>query len=301
MEENIIIKKIFSRKLKNGNYVILASDSEPLVVEEEFAMRINQDVNVIRECDDEVISIFRDGGFFSDASSDIRIPKEPAGLIWNILRIGVFIISALALVSILITIPISGIPLGDRIIPNNIPIWMSLVFLIGFSFLTTILHELLHMLYAATWKKRQRGLKIAVRKSMATVAMTHIWVWSFLGRISAVSAGIMSDLFLLSICSIIGVYDKNWIISAATAILWVRILWQFRFHKNTDGRLILMFLIDNPMIGSEKVQSADISLRKHIMIWKVFQFLGVIIGMIIIVCWEIPLILNIYENLFIGF
>ena len=37
MEANITLKTIFCRKLKNGNYVILAADSEPLVVEEEFA------------------------------------------------------------------------------------------------------------------------------------------------------------------------------------------------------------------------------------------------------------------------
>lgn len=301
MEEDIIVKKVFSRKLRNGKHVILASDSEPLVVEDEFAMRINQDANVLRECDDEVISIFRDGGFFSDTSSDVLIPKEPTGMLWYIMRIGVFLISVLALIGVLLTIPISGIPFGDRIIPNNIPIWMSLIFLIGFSILTTILHELLHMLYAATWKKQKSGLKITAKKSVATVSMTHIWVWSFLGRIAAVSAGIMNDLFLLSICSILGLHNENWIISAAASILWVRILWQFRFHKNTDGRLILMFLLDNPVIESEKMKSADISLRKSIIIWRSFQFLGIIIGIIIITFWEIPLVLSIYENLFMGF
>ena len=67
MEANITLKTIFCRKLKNGNYVILAADSEPLVVEEEFATCISQDGNALANFDESVISVFKDSGFFADA------------------------------------------------------------------------------------------------------------------------------------------------------------------------------------------------------------------------------------------
>lgn len=182
METKMTLKTIFSRKLKNGNYVILAADSEPLVVEEEFATCISQDGNVLANFDESVISVFKDSSFFADALSDTVIPEEPTGKKWNLLRQGVFIISVMALLGVLTTIPFSGIPFGNRMIPANVPMWMSVIFMIGFSIATTMLHELMHMLYANTWKKQNGGVKIVLKKSMATVNMTHIWVWSFWGE-----------------------------------------------------------------------------------------------------------------------
>lgn len=174
MEANITLKTIFCRKLKNGNYVILAADSEPLVVEEDFATCISQVGNALANFDESVISVFKDSGFFADALSDTVIPEEPTGKKWNLLRQGVFIISVMALLGVLMIIPFSGIPLGNRMIPANVPMWMSVIFMIGFSIATTMIHELLHMLYANTWKKQNGGVKIVLKKSMATVNMTHI-------------------------------------------------------------------------------------------------------------------------------
>lgn len=111
-------------------------------------------------------------------------------------------------------------------------------------------------------EKQNGGVKIVLKKSMATVNMTHIWVWSFLGRVAAVSAGIMSDLLILCICSILGLYNDSWIILAAASILWVRILWQFRFHRKTDGRLILMLLLDNPVIALGNENDADFTYER---------------------------------------
>ena len=299
MEANITLKTIFCRKLKNGNYVILAADSEPLVVEEDFATCISQDGNALANFDESVISVFKDSGFFADALSDTVIPEEPTGKKWNLLRQGVFIISVMALLGVLMIIPFSGIPLGNRMIPANVPMWMSVIFMIGFSIATTMIHELLHMLYANTLKKQNGGVKIVLKKSMATVNMTHIWVWSFLGRVAAVSAGIMSDLLILCICSILGLYNDSWIILAAASILWVRILWQFRFHRKTDGRLILMLLLDNPVIALGNENDADFTYEKDVLIWKVFQVIGVLVEIAVVVFWGIPFVLSIYTNLFV--
>lgn len=151
------------------------------------------------------------------------------------------------------------------------------------------------LLYTFKWEQK----RVVLKKSMATVTMTHIWVWSFLGRVSAVSSGIMSDLLILCICSIMGLYNDSWIISAAASILWVRILWQFRFHRKTDGRLILMLLLDNPVIELGKENDADFTYKNDILIWKVFQVIGVIAGIAAVVFWGIPFVLSICSNLFV--
>lgn len=150
-----------------------------------------------------------------------------------------------------------------------------------------------HMEKAEWWGKD------SIKKSMATVNMTHIWVWSFLGRVAAVSAGIMSDLLILCICSILGLYNDSWIILAAASILWVRILWQFRFHRKTDGRLILMLLLDNPVIALGNENDADFTYEKDVLIWKVFQVIGVLVEIAVVVFWGIPFVLSIYTNLFV--
>ncbi len=298
-EEKMTLKKIFSRKLKNGNYVILAADSEPLVVEE-FALCISLDRSVLANCDENVITTFKDSGFFADTLLDVDavIPEEPKGKKWNVLRQGMIIISVIALFCVLVCIPFTGIPIGNRIIPANVPMWLSVAFMVVFSVVTTILHELMHMLYAKTWKRQNGGVKIVLKKSMATVTMTHIWVWSFWGRMAAVSAGIMSDLLILCFCSMIGLYKDSWIVSAAASILWVRILWQFRFHRKTDGRFILMLLLDNPVIALEGESDTDFSDKKDILIWKLFQVIGVFVGLAIVAFWGIPFLLSIFSNLF---
>lgn len=299
MEEKMTLKTILYRKLKNGSYVIIAVDSEPLVVEEEFVMSISQNNNVLEQCDEEVTSIFRESGFCADTVSSASISEESKGVKWNVLRYGIFIISIIALVGVLITIPFSGIPFGNKIIPTNTPIWVSVIFMIVFSILTTTLHEMMHMFYAKTWKKQKGGVNIMLKRSVATVSMTHIWVWSFWGRLAAVSAGIISDLFILCICSILGLRNDCWIISAAASILWVRILWQFRFHRKTDGRLILMLLLDNPVIALGNENNTDFSNKKDVLIWKVFQVIGMIDEIVVYVCWGIPFILSIYSKLFV--
>lgn len=48
------------------------------------------------------------------------------------------------------------------------------------------------------------------------------------------------------------------------------LLWQFRFHRKTDGRLIRMLLLDNPVIALKNENNADFSNKKDILIWKVF-------------------------------
>lgn len=298
MRENSSLKPIYFRKLKNGNYVILSANSEPLVVEEAFAKYISQNNTVLKDCDENTISIFKDSGFFTDELSDTFIPVELQGIKWDIFRYGIFALGIISLIVIFITMTFVGIPFGNRIISINVSLWKSIMFLIIFSILTTIIHEMMHMLYARTWNKRDGRINIILKESVATVTMTHIWVWSFLGRLSAVSAGVISDLFILSICSILRLYFDNWIMAAASSILFLRILWQFRFHKKSDGRLIVMILLDNPTIRMDNEKDSDFFDRKDILVWKICNVVGIGVDILVFIFWIIPLVFSICSNIF---
>ena len=147
------------------------------------------------------------------------------------------------------------------------------------------------MIFAHTWGKKVGGLRINLKSSIATVSMNHIWCWSLIGRLSAVTAGIVSDLFLLFLCSILRLYFDNWELSALASILWVRILWQFRFNRNSDGRLIAMMSLDNPII-SESVDDPFVK-KSEVITWKILNGIGIIVEIIIVVGWIIPFILDI--------
>ena len=77
------------------------------------------------------------------------------------------------------------------------------------------------------------------------------------------------------------------------------LLWQFRFHRKTDGRLILMLLLDNPVIALKNETNADFSNKKDILIWKVFQKIGVLDGIAVVIFWGIPFVMSIFSNLFV--
>lgn len=297
MVKKIPLKQIFSRRLKNGKYVILAANSDPLVVEEEFARYLTQKGDVLEICDENTISIFKDSGFFIDGLSDTFIPTELKSVKWRMLQYGLLLLAVMSLLVILIRISSIGISFGDKMIPINVPIWMSILFMISFSILTTMIHEMMHMLYAQTWREKGKGVNIILKKSVATVSMTHIWVWSFWGRFSAIVAGIISDLFILASCLIFQLYFNSWIIASASSILWLRILWQFRVHKKSDGRLIIMVILDNPMIPVRNEQNSDFS-KKEIFIWRVFNIFGICIDLIIFLFWIVPALSNIYFEVF---
>ncbi len=291
MEENIFLKRIFSRKLKNGKYVIVATDSEPLVVDKETMNKLNEDINLFKEWNQEIFSIFKNSGFFLDTETDTNIIAQKNNVGWIIARYGLFLIAIFSILGIIFTIPFVGIVLGGQIIVTDISVGKSIIYVILVSLITTAIHEVMHMIFAHTWGKKVGGLRIKLKSSIATVSMNHIWCWSLIGRLSAVTAGIVSDLFLLFLCSILRLYFDNWELSALASILWVRILWQFRFNRNSDGRLIAMMSLDNPII-SESVDDPFVK-KSEVITWKILNGIGIIVEIIIVVGWIIPFILDI--------
>lgn len=292
MKEKNILKPIFSRKLKNGKYVILAAESEPLVVDEEAVNQISQDINMSEKYDEETISIFRDSGFFlNSVTDDVTIPEEGKARKWKIARYGLLVVAIFSILGIILTIPVVGIPFGNQIIADSVPLWESIIYMVFISVATTAIHEIMHMIFAQTWGKSAGGLNVKLRRSVATVSMTHIWNWSLLGRVSAVSAGIVSDLLLLFVCSIFRLYFDHWVLAATASILWVRILWQFRFNKKSDGRLMAMVALDNPIIPID--DNDGFVSKEETFIWKLLKGIGATIEIIIVIGWIVPFVFNI--------
>jgi len=298
MEYNSSLKHIYKRKLKGGDWVVLAAGSDPLVVSEEVARELTNKNTLIDDFDADIASVLRDSGFIEKLQqSTKRIPEEGAGLKWSIFRFGLLVVGVISFAVVLFVTPIIGLPVGSKIITNEVPLWLNLLFVLFFSVSTTLLHEFMHMLYARTLrnKSNEHGLNLEVKKSTATVSMTHIWVWSFISRITALVAGIAIDLLLLSCCSIAQLFFDSWLFVTASAVLWIRILWQFRFHKNCDGQLIAITIFDNPMIAIDARDKPNNSQnRKELVAWRGLSYCGYITNIVLLLGWVIPFILNIW-------
>lgn len=62
---------------------------------------------------------------------------------------------------------------------------------------------------------------------------------------------------------------------------------------------MLMLLLDNPVIALGNENDADFTCKKDVLIWKVFQVIGVFVEIAVVVFWGIPFVLSIYANLFV--
>jgi hypothetical protein len=287
------LKQIYSRKLKSGDWVVLAADSDPLVVNEDLAKELIEG-NLNKELDENIVNVFYEGGFFAkNISTEYKIPDENQSLPWKILRYTSLIVGFCSLLLMLIITPIVGIPTGNRILTNSAPLWFVLLYILGIAVFTTLLHEFMHIVYANIWNDSKRHFHINIKKAFSTVSMSHIWVWSFWSRFTALAAGLVLDLFLLMCLTCLQLFSDSWLIIAASSVLWVRVLWQFRFDKNCDGKLIAMTIMDNPMGADDKDDVYDM---KEWYTWKCLKFLGYLINMLLLIFWLIPFILDIIKT-----
>lgn len=294
MEDKSSMKLLFSRKLKNGNWIVLAAGSEPLVIDEELADNLLQGADIEKKIDKETLEILKESGFYADTGkNDILIPEEKKNLKWKILRCGLLTVGALASLIVLIVAIFIGVPLGNQIISNEVSLGVSVVYAVIFAGGTTVFHELMHIVFARTWNGYFKGLHLNMRNATAVVSMTHIWVWSLLGRVCAISAGVIIDLVLLACLSVVKLFYENWIIISGISILWLRILWQFRFHKNCDGRLLIMTILDNPLADINEKNLDNTVYHKEIHIWKRLKIIGIIVDVVILVLWILPFVFKI--------
>ena len=290
MNNNLKLNPISYRKLKNGSWILLASKDEPIVVDKE-----TKDILLNKTLDptlyeDGFTQILREGGFIESTSEkNTELCKESSTKVWLFLRIMILSIGLTSLISVLISIFIFRVPIGDSLLPKDIPIGKSLLFALVFSLATTTIHELMHITFGESWHKTHK-FNIFATRSVATVSLSHIWTWSLLGRIAAVCAGMAIDLFFLTILTYAQVWINSWMLIVACSLLWLRILWQLRLHKRSDGQLLISICLDDPFLNSELKTHSNLLNRMTII--KLF---GYFFSLILISIWLIPFILRIFQ------
>ncbi|MEK4670295.1 hypothetical protein [Niallia sp. FSL R7-0271] len=298
MPSKMIVKHIASRNLKNGKAVIIASDSIPLVVDREIADSLIKNPMFLNNCNPDVRSLFEESGYFRKFDEEANIlPIEQTTTRWNFYRKLSLLVGILSLIIIIFALPFTGgIPTGNKILAQNVHFFYTFLFVIFVSVLSSLLHEYMHIFFSNSAKRSKDIIKIRFIKSTATVSMSHIWVWSLFPRFIALSAGLISDLFLLAIVTVTQVFIANWILIVTSAVLWVRILWQFRFHKKCDGQLIFQTLLDNPLFG-DMTALTDNSLeqRKEKRLMRILKFIGYTINILLLIFWCLPFFLSIYR------
>lgn len=92
------------------------------------------------------------------------------------------------------------------------------------------------------------------------------------------------DIFLLACFFIGNMLLPNWMISLGISILSLRIIWQFRFHKNCDGQLIVLSILDDPTLAIESEDNNSRNAR----IWMKLKIIGYCVDLFIIIYWILP-------------
>ncbi|MFP7170065.1 hypothetical protein [Terribacillus sp. FSL K6-0262] len=292
------LKSIQGRKLRSGDWIVVARDADPLVVNEELAKSLIYNNSSLKDYDEEIANILKDNDFCNSSSDKIKsLPDEENNLKWNIKRMFLFIMGGLSILSVVILTLFNGVPNGSILINNSISLPLNISLLIGFALITTLIHELMHIIFARSYKLRTGGLRLNILQANATVSMTHIWVWSFFPRLAALSAGLIFDFFLLSCLLIFNIFITDWMLAAAISILWLRIAWQFRFHKNCDGHFIVLSLLDNPMLAVDEGNSNVANVRT----WSILKKVGYVVNLILIAYWFLPFLWMLFSNVYFNF
>ncbi|TFJ76082.1 hypothetical protein [Carnobacterium maltaromaticum] len=281
MSNLISLKPICKRKLKSGEYIVLSEHSDPIVVDAEIVAILELETFNCDNYHSEFIEILDESGFF-EPTEGLDYFKERTTKKWRIARKGLLLIGNISLISIIVSIFFIGIPTGDKLISKEMAIESNLGFIFGFSIVTTGIHELMHIIFANSWKKIKIGVKVTITKATVTVAMSHIWVWSFLSRFAAISAGLIFDLCLLAVLSYAQFFYDSKFLPIASAVLWIRILWQLQFQKRNDGQFLVSTSIDEP--------TAEFNLVTENHIVKKITILGYFISLLLIVFWFLPFI-----------
>lgn len=279
MEYKKYIKPLSTRKTRDGEWIIIANDSELIIVDECIAKTIFDAQNNSKLDDVELISILEDNKFLTEFPDyNLKLPEENKSFFWNILRTILFLIGIVSFIFVFVFFLNNSQTFFNINFHNKI--FNNIIFIIFFLLSTTFFHEMMHILFSQNWLLKNRSIKLSLHKSISTVNMTYIWTWSLFGRLSALAAGIILDTSTLAILLLLKNHSDFQGLDIAIYILFLRILWQFRFHKNCDGKLIAMMLIDDPMIDLETRFKLKNKKTKNI-VWLLFKSIGYFVEIIL--------------------
>ncbi|MGO2564269.1 MAG: hypothetical protein ACTH8E_00650 [Brochothrix thermosphacta] len=275
MISTVILSHNLKRKIKSGDWVYISEGNRLAVLNDETVKKINNLDSLDEETLEELIDIgILIRGNIMD-SKNTRLKKEPHNKFFKVVGLITLIIGLISFIFSFILMIVSGLPFEKTIdtMFNN-PIKFIFLAIIA-SVITTILHEIMHIVFSANSLKITTNLK----KAVATVSLTHVWTWGLCSRVVAISSGMSIDSLLLFI-SLSCFSNLNGCIDIISAILVTRILWQFRINQNTDVNILLQFINDNPFLFHDMNQNK----------LRCIKGVSLIITIIIITLWLVPII-----------
>ncbi len=290
MTDQIQLNLVGSRKLKCGNWILITSENKPIVVNEKVKSELVSGKMDIQNYDDNFLDVLKENGFIRE-TENLQYPLvEKQSHHWVVWRKLLLISGGISFFMVLMISFLHGVPTGNHLIEKQVGIVKNISFIIIFSIITTLTHELMHVIFGQNWNLRE--LIISVKRSVVKVPLSQIWIWSLLGRISTVSAGVILDECLLAVLMLSQYFYKNWMLSVSCSVLMLRILWQLRFHRRCDGQLFFSMLLDDPFLNEEITQKEN---KPSYVI--LFNIVGRIVSAVILLGWIIPAIISFYKTI----
>lgn len=244
------LKPARMRTLRRGMCVVVASESEPLVVDEATARLIWGDDQlrppVVAA---SLLSTLADAGFLQREGDRARLPPAvPIGPGWTLARATLWTATVVLLAASVPLLTSGGVPHGADAISRGPNPLLSLTVALGIAIVTSVPHEFAHVLFGNTLGQRRGSVRVRAVRASATTNLTHVWAWTMSPRLAAVSAGLVVDLAFLTVALTLRAVTDSWIADVGVAVMTIRIVWQLRFHRNCDGRHIAKILLDSPSI-----------------------------------------------------
>lgn len=185
-----------------------------------------------------------------------------------------------------------GVPTGADAISAGPHALLAVAVAVGIAIVTSVPHEFAHVIFGRTFGRRHGSIQVRVRWAYATTNLTHVWAWSASPRLAAVSAGVVVDLAFLTLALILRATTGAWVATVAVTVMVMRIVWQLRFHRNSDGRHIVKMLFDSPTIDADTKQALTTRLwtsaPSSAWLWLATIAAGVLAELALFAVWIAP-------------
>ncbi|WP_347353522.1 hypothetical protein [Intrasporangium sp.] len=170
--------------------------------------------------------------------------------------IGVLVLAAATSAWLLVA---RGLPDGAALVAPGQPLPLSIVLVLVVAAAGSVVHELAHMVLGRARGQALPRARVDGRTAVARTNLSHTWVWSFIPRTAAFGGGLATDLTVLCVALLAadGRAGTAWLVASVTLL---RVVWQLRPHRRTDGRFLLAHLCDDPAVVTtawDKVHGRD--------------------------------------------
>lgn len=269
-------KEVYWRKTQKNNYLLYSPGSELLVFDANTWYK--SIMPLLRECQkgDELFQLLKENSFFEQRG---QLPLDNAKWLQQ-LRILSSVVGILAIVLIITKIGNINVLSYDFKEKHFIIFFLFGIF---FSILTTGLHEMMHICFSNNFHNIGRILDSSFNKSVATVDLTHVWLWPIFSRSMAVLAGLILDSVILSYLFLMSDNVTNPFLALSIYVMIFRILWQFRPDHHTDSRLLVFMLLDNPFLKVDFENNRTLLTEREKFLWRICKILSLIVTAIMFI------------------